>query len=208
MGEVLRSLFESHDQKPPKEIRVARTQKRVNLRVKRLEEKTGRGNLIGNTIGHVFGFIIALGAVYFLTNLLPPYIIYPVFELQFITWLAFIALSRAGLTAARAAVGSSSLPLARLLASVDAVYWLVVSYFFALLFYTPFTMPIPIPWPYAGSFVFILYYWKLLFWWLGWLGPILVLVGFGVMIGRISDANQYIQPLTNGGESSTQTGGC
>ncbi len=205
MGTVLRSLFDSHDQKPPKEVRVARTQKRVSLKVKRLEEKTGRGPLIGNTIGHVFGFVTALGAVYFLTNLLP---YYPTFELQFITWLAFIALSRAGLTAARSAVGSSSLPLARLLASIDAVYWLIVSYFFALIFFTPFSMPVPVPWYFAGGTVFVLWYWKLHLLWLGWMGPILVLVGFGVMIGRISDANTYIQPLTNGRESSTTEDGC
>ncbi len=199
MGEVLRSLFDSHDWKQHKEVRVVRTQRRVSLRVKRLEEKTGRRQLIGNTIGHVISAVIAWGAVYILINWMP---FYPSFELQFITWLGFIALSRAGLTAARTAVGSSSLPLARLLASLDAVYWLILSYFFALIFYTPFTLPLPIPWNFAGSLVFILYYWKLHLVWFGWLGPILVLVGFGVMIGRISDANSYIQPLTNGSDSS------
>ncbi|MFX1476052.1 MAG: hypothetical protein ACFFCO_11335 [Promethearchaeota archaeon] len=196
MGEVLRSLFDSLDEKPDKEVRVVRTQRRVNLRVSRYEEKTGRRQLIGNTVGHILGALVAWGAIYFLTTLMP---FYPAFEIQFITWLSFIALSRAGLTAVRAAVGDSSLPLARLLASIDGIYWLIGSYFWALIFYTPFSMPLPIPWYHTtGTVVFILWYWKLLLAPIAWIAPILILVGVGVMIGRISDANAYIQPLTNG----------
>ncbi len=194
--EFLHQIFE---QEGRKEERIPRTQKRVQKRVRRFEELTGRRHLLGELIGHAFGAGLAIIFALALLTLVPTY---PSFEIQILIWLSIIALSHAGLTAIRVIVSDKSLILARIFASIDKLYALVTIYVLSLWFFGPLSWPLPL-WNPATS-TFILFEWKPFLWPLLWFGPIIILIIVVVMIVEIIEVNSYIQPLSNGTFKTTQ----
>jgi hypothetical protein len=190
--EIIRGLMEDHGRKD--EQRIPRTQRRVNKRVKKYNELTGRGPLLGKLFGHIVGIIIALVAATVLPILIPTY---PIFEITILYWLAFFGLTHAGLTTIRLLIGDSSLAGARLLASFDTLYALVGIWTLTLFFYGPLSWPIPI---WNGALWGLLNWKVFVFPWIWWLGPLLIFISLVAMIINIVQVNIYIQPLANGYE--------
>ena len=188
--EILRDLMQYEHEK---EERVPRTQRRVKKRVKKFDQLTGRGHLIGKGIGLVFASIIAVIFAFLLPIGVPSY---PSFDLQILMWLAVIGLTQAGLTGIRILVGRDSLPAARLLASIDVLYGLASVWIIGLIFYGP--LSFPIPWWNPAIAMWTLFHWKPYIMLIAWLAPLIILLVLFAMIIEIIQVNIYIQPLYNG----------
>ena len=190
--EIIRGLIEDHGKK--EEQRIPRTQRRVNKRVKKYNDLTGRGPLLGKLLGHIIGIIIALVFATVLPIIVPTY---PTLEITVLYWLAFFGLTQAGLTTVRTLVGDSSLAGARLLASVDTIFALVGIWTLTLFFYGTLSWPIPI---WNGALWSLLHWKAFVFPWIWWLGPLLILISLVAMVINLVQVNIYIQPLANGYE--------
>ncbi len=192
--ELLRNIFEESKEK---EDRVPRTQRRVQKRVKKYNELTGRTHLLGQMIGHIIGITVAIVFAVMLPILVPTY---PIFDIQVLYWLAIIGLTNAALTAIRILVGDSSLAAARLLASINVLYGIVGLWMVTLFFYGPLSFPIPF-WN-AGQW--FLLYWKPYAMLFAWLAPLLILLIIVGMTIQLIQVNVYIQPLYNGYTITTE----
>jgi len=192
--EILRGIMQDHRKK--EEQRIPRTQRRVQKRVKKYNELTGRGHLTGKLFGHIMGIVFALVFAIILPIWLPTY---PIYDITVLYWLAFIGLTQVGLTTIRILVGDSSMAGARLLASFDTLYAIAGIWILTLFFYGPLSFPLPL-W---NGFTWTLVYWKLLVMpWIWWLGPLLILIALIAMVIELIQVNIYIQPLHNGYEVS------
>ncbi len=192
--ELLRNIFEESKEK---EDRIPRTQRRVQKRVKKFNELTGRTHLMGQMIGHIVGITVAIVFAVMLPILVPTY---PIFDIQVLYWLAIIGLTHAGLTAIRILVGDSSLAAARLLASINVLYGIVGLWMVTMFFYGPLSFPIPF-WN-AGQW--FLLHWKPYVMFFAWLAPLLILLIIVGMTIQLIQVNVYIQPLYNGYTITTE----
>ena len=188
--EILRDLMQYEHEKKE---RVPRTKRRVNKRVKKFDELTGRGHLTGKTIGHIVGAIIAVVVALILPIWVPAY---PTFDIQVIYWLAVIALAQAGFTGIRVIVGKDSLPAARLLSSIDVLFGLSGIWILTLYFYGP--LSFPIPWTSTLGGTWTLFHVKPYIMLISWIAPLIILLILFAMIIEIIQVNIYIQPLSNG----------
>lgn len=190
LTELLRNIMQSHEKK---EERVPRTQRRVQKRVNKFEQLTGRSHLMAKLFGHVVGVAVAVIFAIILPIWVPTY---PTFDLQVLYWLAIIGLTQAGLTSIRILVGRDSLAAQRLLASIDVLYGLVGVWMISLFFFGP--LSFPFPWYNPDLGVWTLFHWKAYVMIVAWVGPLLVLLVFVGMVIQLIQVNIYIQPLYNG----------
>jgi hypothetical protein len=194
LSELLRNIFREVKEK---EDRIPRTKRRVQKRVKKFNELTGRTHLMGKTIGHIIGITVAIVFAIMLPILIPTY---PIFDIQVLYWLAIIGLTNVALTVIRILVGDSSLAAARLLASIDVLYGLVGLWTITLFFYGPLSFPVPF-WN-AGQW--FLFYWKPYVMLVAWIAPLLILLVIVGMTIELIQVNVYIQPLYNGYTITTE----
>ncbi|MFX1486576.1 MAG: hypothetical protein ACFFBS_05725 [Promethearchaeota archaeon] len=185
MIDNFRNFFE---RKEPKEPRIARTQRKVTRRVQKFEKLTSPTRLGGLAVLNGVGGVALLIVAFALVSLVPTY---PTPDLEFLQFVAIILFSRAALTGIRAAIGSESLGLARVLTSIDALYAIVGIYFLVQLFYGPLSFPVI-----YGSFAdgdFTLFHWKPYVLPFAWIVPIVMAVILAVMVYEIVEANTYLQ---------------
>lgn len=185
MMDNFRNLFE---RKEPKEPRIARTQRKVTRRAKKFEELTSQTRLGGHAILNGVGGVALLIIAFVLVSLVPTY---PAPDLEFLQLVAIVLFSRAALTGIRAAIGSESLGLARVLTSIDALYAIVGIYFVVQLFYGPLSFPVI-----YGSFTngdFNLFHWKPYVLPFTWIVPIVIAIILAVMVYEIVEVNTYLQ---------------
>lgn len=185
MMDNFRNLFE---RKEPKEPRIARTQRKVTRRAKKFEELTSQTRLGGHAILNGVGGVALLIIAFVLVSLVPTY---PTPDLEFLQLVAIVLFSRAALTGIRAAIGSESLGLARVLTSIDALYAIVGIYFVVQLFYGPLSFPVI-----YGSFTngdFNLFHWKPYVLPFTWIVPLVIAIILAVMLYEIVEVNTYLQ---------------
>ncbi|MFX1352037.1 MAG: hypothetical protein ACFFA1_07450 [Promethearchaeota archaeon] len=188
MMDNFRNFFE---RKEPKEPRIARTQRKVTRRAKKFEAFTSQTRLGGYAILNGVGGVALLIIAFVLVSLVPTY---PAPDLEFLQLLAIILFSRAALTGIRAAIGSESLGLARVLTSINALYAIVGIYFVVQLFYGPLSFPII-----YGSFAngdFTLFQWKPYVLSFTWIVPIVIAIILAVMVYEIVEVNTYLRKTT------------
>ncbi|MFX0169748.1 MAG: hypothetical protein ACFE89_10385 [Candidatus Hodarchaeota archaeon] len=188
--EILRDLMQYEHEK---EERVPRTQRRVKKRVKKFDELTGRGHLVGRAFGLIIASVIAVIFTFLLPNWVSSY---PSFDLQILMWLAVIGVGQAGLTGIRIIIGRDSLTAARFLASIDVLFGLAGVWMISLFFYGP--LSFPIPWWNPATTMWTLFHWKPYVMLISWLAPIIILLVLFAMVIEIIQVNIYIQPLYNG----------
>jgi len=188
MMDNFRNFFE---RKEPKEPRIARTQRKVTRRVKKFEELTSQTRLGTHAILNGVGGVALLILAFVFVSLVPTY---PAPDLEFLQLVAIILFSRAALTGIRAAIGSESLGLARVLASIDTLYAIMGIYFLVQVFYGPLSFPITYV-PFVGG-DFTLFHWKPYVLPFAWIVPIVIAIILAVMVYEIVEVNTYLQRPT------------
>jgi len=155
--------------------------------VRKLERMVGRSHLLHEMASSIAGGVFALIGAAALSTLFP---YYPPFDIQFLVLMSLVAFAQAALTGVRAAVDANSLPLARLLATLDALFTLVGIYVMALLFFGPLEMPIPM-WE-DGTFT--LFYWKQYLTPHTWIFPLVSAALLIAVAIRIYEIHTELQP--------------